>query len=122
MEKGAIRIARELECHVFLKNIVATGCKKTQNYEWYPFGWRALHCHWDRRIVGKSDVTGCQPSTFVALVASATSCAGSPGRRGSHRTLMSLPVTLFALSMTFRTEYPTPVPRFMNSDLPPFRR
>ena len=66
----------------------------------YPSGWRTFHCHCDGKMVGRSELMGCKPETSAALVASAISFVGSPGRRGSNRTLKSRPVTCRADSIT----------------------
>ena len=67
--------------------------------------------HAVRKIVGRSPCLHFQPRLFRARVASATSRAGSPGRRSPSRALIVHPVTERAVWITSLTENPSPVPR-----------
>ena len=62
-------------------------------------------------IIASRSFSGSQPSSARTFSLEATSWAGSPGRRGSSLTGISRPVTSRAMSITWRTEWPRPLPR-----------
>src|SRR6185312_7119987 len=73
-------------------------------------------------MVSRSEKRGFQPSTFAALLASATRTGGSPARRGPSRKGTGRGEILPTVSITSRTEYPLPVPRFRARLAPPLAR
>src|SRR5512138_2979571 len=77
----------------------------------YPCG-----CDWchSQALVMISRMLSCwgfQPSSRFIFSEEATRRAASPGRRGSSRVGIGCPVTWRAVSITWRTEYPLPLPR-----------
>src|SRR4029077_12138901 len=85
----------------------------------YPSGCDSCHFQAELIMSWSAGIRGTQFSTSSALVALATRCDGSPARRDSKTTFISLPVMFRAASITSRTEYPCPLPRFMAMESPP---
>src|SRR5690606_21785016 len=64
---------------------------------------RRSHCNWERTIVSRSSYLGAHPSVFRMRSAFATSCGGSPARRGFSSVAIAAPLTRFTVATTSRT-------------------
>ena len=58
---------------------------------------------------------GCQPRRVLILVGSATSAGASPGRRATTSMAIGRPVTFSQAEITWRTDWPLPVPMLNTS-------
>ena len=74
------------------------------------------------QINSRSVSSGSHPNRECAILASATSTGGSPGRRSVSLISNNLPVTFWTALMIFMTEWPWPVPRLKRTLLLDFKR